>query len=142
MGSHTPPDHSSQQQHPQQQYCLRWNNYQNNLTNVFDQLLQAEAFVDVTLSAEGHSLKAHKVVLSACSPYFQALFFDNPCKHPIVILSKFLMSLDSYSSLLKTLPINGWTRVSFMECIVLCTVAQIALIAKLVRREHFKAFHC
>lgn len=84
MGSHTPPDHSNPHQ---QQYCLRWNNYQNNLTNVFDQLLQAEAFVDVTLSAEGHSLKAHKVVLCACSPYFQALFFDNPCKHPIVILN-------------------------------------------------------
>ncbi|XP_035704061.1 protein bric-a-brac 1 isoform X3 [Folsomia candida] len=78
---------STDQQHqPQQQYCLRWNNWKNNLTNVFDQLLQAEAFVDVTLSAEGHSLKAHKVVLCACSPYFQALFFDNPCKHPIVIL--------------------------------------------------------
>jgi hypothetical protein len=72
---------------PPQQYCLRWNNYQNNLTNVFDQLLQSEAFVDVTLSCEGHSLKAHKVVLSACSPYFQSLFFDNPCKHPIVILN-------------------------------------------------------
>jgi len=70
----------------QQQYCLRWNNYQNNLTNVFDQLLQSEAFVDVTLACDGHYLKAHKMVLSACSPYFQTLFFDNPCTHPIVIL--------------------------------------------------------
>ncbi|ODM90410.1 Protein bric-a-brac 2 [Orchesella cincta] len=73
-------------QTPPQQYCLRWNNYQNNLTNVFDQLLQSEAFVDVTLACDGHSLKAHKMVLSACSPFFQTLFFDNPCSHPIVIL--------------------------------------------------------
>ncbi|KAF7265656.1 hypothetical protein GWI33_020943 [Rhynchophorus ferrugineus] len=69
-----------------QQFCLRWNNYQNNLTNVFDQLLQSESFVDVTLACDGHSVKAHKMVLSACSPYFQALFFENPCQHPIVIM--------------------------------------------------------
>ncbi len=70
-----------------QLFCLRWNNYQTNLTNVFDQLLQNESFVDVTLAcADGHSVKAHKMVLSACSPYFQSLFYDNPCKHPIVIM--------------------------------------------------------
>uniref|UniRef100_A0A1B0GCQ4 Protein bric-a-brac 2 n=1 Tax=Glossina morsitans morsitans TaxID=37546 RepID=A0A1B0GCQ4_GLOMM len=69
-----------------QQFCLRWNNYQNNLTNVFDELLQNESFVDVTLACEGQSIKAHKVVLSACSPYFQRLFYDNPCQHPIVIM--------------------------------------------------------
>lgn len=69
-----------------QQFCLRWNNYQSNLTNVFDQLLQNESFVDVTLACDGHSIKAHKMVLSACSPYFQSLFFENPCQHPIVIM--------------------------------------------------------
>lgn len=69
-----------------QQFCLRWNNYQSNLTSVFDQLLQSESFVDVTLACDGHSIKAHKMVLSACSPYFQTLFFDNPCQHPIIIM--------------------------------------------------------
>lgn len=70
----------------QQQFCLRWNNHQLNMLNVFDQLLQNESFVDVTLACDGLSLKAHKVVLSACSPYFQKLLLDNPCQHPIVIL--------------------------------------------------------
>lgn len=69
-----------------QQFCLRWNNYGRNLTNVFDQLLQNESFVDVTLACDGHSIKAHKMVLSACSPYFQSLFFENPCQHPIIIM--------------------------------------------------------
>lgn len=69
-----------------QEFCLRWNNYQSNLTCVFDQLLQNESFVDVTLACDGHSIKAHKMVLSACSPYFQTLFFDNPCQHPIIIM--------------------------------------------------------
>lgn len=69
-----------------QQFCLRWNNYGRNLTNVFDQLLQNESFVDVTLACDNQSMKAHKMVLSACSPYFQSLFFDNPCQHPIIIM--------------------------------------------------------
>lgn len=54
-----------------QQFCLRWNNHQSNIISVFEQLLQSESFVDVTLAVEGMTLKAHKVVLSACSPYFQ-----------------------------------------------------------------------
>ncbi|XP_043189664.1 protein bric-a-brac 2-like isoform X2 [Amphibalanus amphitrite] len=69
-----------------QHYCLRWNNYQSNLTSVFDQLLQSESFVDVTLAVAGRALKAHKVILSASSPYFQTLLHDNPCGHPIVVI--------------------------------------------------------
>lgn len=86
-GSISRPE-SAQSFESSQHFCLRWNNYQTNLTNVFDQLLQNESFVDVTLTTDetGQSVKCHKVVLSACSPYFQKLFMDNPCQHPIVIL--------------------------------------------------------
>ncbi|XP_023021107.1 tramtrack isoform X1 [Leptinotarsa decemlineata] len=69
-----------------QRFCLRWNNHQSNLLSVFDQLFQDESFVDVTIAVEGRLLKAHKMVLSACSPYFQALFMNHPDRHPIVIL--------------------------------------------------------
>lgn len=89
-----------------QQFCLRWNNHQPNFISVFSALLHNENLVDVTLAAEGSQLQAHKVVLSACSTYFevsvagcvltrsrsliavllQTLFILNPCKHPIVIL--------------------------------------------------------
>ncbi|KAF7988084.1 hypothetical protein HCN44_007578 [Aphidius gifuensis] len=69
-----------------QQYCLRWNNHQPNFISVFSSLLSNETLVDVTLAAEGRHLQAHKVVLSACSTYFQSLFTVNPCQHPIVIL--------------------------------------------------------
>ncbi len=44
-----------------QRFCLRWNNHQSNLLSVFDQLLHAETFTDVTLAVEGQYLKAHKV---------------------------------------------------------------------------------
>ncbi|XP_058062649.1 protein tramtrack, beta isoform [Anopheles bellator] len=69
-----------------QRFCLRWNNHQTNLLSVFDQLLHDETFIDVTLAVEGQHLKAHKMVLSACSPYFQQLFVNHPERHPIVIL--------------------------------------------------------
>ncbi|GBM22875.1 Protein bric-a-brac 2 [Araneus ventricosus] len=69
-----------------QQFCLKWNNHTTNMLQVFENLLSTEALVDVTLACEGLSLKAHKMVLSACSPFFQSLFLENPCKHPIVIM--------------------------------------------------------
>ncbi|CAG2111353.1 unnamed protein product, partial [Medioppia subpectinata] len=69
-----------------QQYCLKWNNHTNNMVKVFNQLLDDQDFCDVTLAVDGTHLKAHKLVLSACSSYFKDLFVSNPCKHPIVIL--------------------------------------------------------
>nr|XP_017029716.1 longitudinals lacking protein, isoforms A/B/D/L [Drosophila kikkawai] len=69
-----------------QQFCLRWNNHQPNFISVCSSLLHNGTLVDVTLAAEGRQLQAHKIVLSACSSYFQALFTTNPCQHPIVIL--------------------------------------------------------
>jgi hypothetical protein len=70
----------------QQQFCLKWNNYQSNMSEVFQNMLLNENLCDVTLACEGASVKAHKMVLAACSPYFQSLFMANPCKHPIIIL--------------------------------------------------------
>lgn len=58
-----------------QQFCLRWNNHQSTLIAVFETLLENGTLVDCTLAAEGKFLKAHKVVLSACSPYFAVSVF-------------------------------------------------------------------
>lgn len=70
-----------------QQLCLRWNSHRTNLLEVFDHLLQNESFTDVTFVCDGGTqIKCHKVVLAACSPYFQNLFTNLPCKHPIVVL--------------------------------------------------------
>jgi len=70
-----------------QQYCLRWNNHQTNLTNVFVQLFQSEEFTDTTLFCEGGPpVKCHKMVLAACSSYFQSVFAEVPGKHSAVVL--------------------------------------------------------
>lgn len=56
------------------------------MLTVFRNMFSSEALVDVTLACEGAKIHAHKVVLSACSPFFQEIFMSNPCKHPVVIL--------------------------------------------------------
>ena len=92
----------------QQQFCLRWNDFQTNMVSSFKHLRDEKSFTDVTLACDGQTCKAHKMVLSACSPYFkvrltvikitprnsvsqfwtifQALLEENPAKHPIIIL--------------------------------------------------------
>ena len=70
----------------QQQFCLRWNDFQTNMVASFKHLRDEKSFTDVTIACDGQSTKAHKMILSACSPYFKALLEENPAKHPIIIL--------------------------------------------------------
>ena len=43
-------------------------------------------FTDVTLACNGKLFPAHKFVLSTCSEYFEVMFQETHCKHPIVVL--------------------------------------------------------
>ena len=54
-------------------FCLKWNNFGRNVTSSFKNLLANEEFVDISLSAQGKTIKAHRVVLSASSQYFRDL---------------------------------------------------------------------
>ena len=101
------------------EYCLSWNGYNEQLSVVFRELCkvrqlsivvvfffnlflfslaharflaQEQLFMDVTLATETGSFKAHKLILSACSPYFKKLFIQNPCKHPIIFLKVSLLA--------------------------------------------------
>lgn len=57
-----------------EQFSLRWNDFQANIAQAFLALLGDEDLSDVTLSAEGHNIRAHKLILSVGSPYFKELF--------------------------------------------------------------------
>ncbi|XP_032458094.1 modifier of mdg4 isoform X3 [Nasonia vitripennis] len=69
-----------------QQYCLRWKYHHNNLQTMFTQLLERQAYCDVTLACEGKTLRVHKVVLCSCSTYFDSILSQYEEKDPIVIM--------------------------------------------------------
>ena len=75
------------------QVCLRWNNFQASLTTTIEILWDEESFCDVTLFCGGQEIRAHKVVLSACSVIFKSLLKNNTCQHPIIILHDISLSI-------------------------------------------------
>ena len=58
----------------EQCFCLRWNNYQSSVMGVMKSLLEEEQLVDCTLACDGKRIKAHKLMLSACSNFFKEIF--------------------------------------------------------------------
>uniref|UniRef100_A0A182MLR6 BTB domain-containing protein n=1 Tax=Anopheles culicifacies TaxID=139723 RepID=A0A182MLR6_9DIPT len=68
-----------------QQFSLKWNDYTSYVAGAFGSFRYEEDFVDVTLCCEGRKIRAHKILLSACSPYFKEVFKENPCQHPVII---------------------------------------------------------
>ncbi|XP_059486547.1 protein bric-a-brac 2-like isoform X1 [Neocloeon triangulifer] len=66
-------------------YSLKWNNYVSHVMASLNSMRTDRDLIDVTLSCEGKKILAHKMLLSACSPYFKDLFKENPCQHPVII---------------------------------------------------------
>jgi acyl carrier protein phosphodiesterase len=65
-----------------QTYCLRWNNHKTNLVEILDILIKMEYYVDCTIVVDEQvTFKAHRVILAANSPYFQAILMDVPMDH-------------------------------------------------------------
>ena len=118
-GGGSQPQASCLPDQPQQQFCLRWNNFQSNIVSSFETLLNHEELVDVTLSAEGKCVRAHKVLLSACSPYFRELFQvrDNWLALEMnCLIENFCRTLFSISV---TLDENSWSSLDLFT-VVLC----------------------
>ena len=54
-------------------FLLKWNDHHSLFFSGAERLLREEEFTDVTLAAESKVFRAHKFVLSICSPYFQVV---------------------------------------------------------------------
>ena len=69
-----------------EQFCLRWNDFESSISNSFRDLKEAGDFFDVTLVCQDQQVEAHKVIFSACSPFFKAILKKNPHPHPLLYL--------------------------------------------------------
>ena len=67
-------------------FCLRWNDFESSISSAFQELKEDKDFFDVTLACEDNQLQAHKVILSACSPFFKSVLRRNPHQHPLLYL--------------------------------------------------------
>jgi len=68
-------------------FCLRWNDFETNISSAFKELKNDQDFFDITLACAGEKqVQAHKVILSACSPFFKTILKKNPHQHPLVYL--------------------------------------------------------
>lgn len=65
---------------------ISWPEHQKNVLGFFHNLYENSKLVDVTLTCLEGSIRAHKTILSTCSPFFQRIIEENPCKHPVLIL--------------------------------------------------------
>ena len=77
-------------------FSLKWNVHHTETFEAFESLRFKDALVDVSLCCEGHILKAHKLVLSACSPYFERILQDVGLRYPVLMfqdVSMYMMQL-------------------------------------------------
>ena len=69
-----------------EKFCLKWNDFESNITSAFRDLKDEKDFFDVTIACGDDQVQAHKVILSACSPFFKNLLRRNQHPHPLLYL--------------------------------------------------------
>ena len=70
-----------------EKFCLRWNDFKENINTAFIDLRKDSDFTDVTLACEdGYQVDAHKVILAASSPFFQNMLKRNKHAHPLIYM--------------------------------------------------------
>ena len=69
-----------------EKFCLRWNDFETNISSAFRELRDDKDFFDVTLACDDDQMQAHKLILSACSPFFRTILKRNRHEHPLLYL--------------------------------------------------------
>jgi len=69
-----------------EKFCLRWNDFESNISSAFRELREDKDFFDVTLACDEDQIQAHKVILAACSPFFKTVLRRNRHEHPLLYL--------------------------------------------------------
>jgi len=69
-----------------EKFCLRWNDFESNISQSFSEIREEKDFFDVTLACDDDQIQAHKVIISACSAFFRKILKKNPHQSPLLYL--------------------------------------------------------
>ena len=70
-----------------EKFCLKWNDFQQNIASSYHNLRKDQDFSYVTLICEDHhQIEAHKIILNACSPFFSDVLKRNKHPHPMIYM--------------------------------------------------------
>ena len=72
----------------QDNYSLKWQNFHQSLASTFKDLRTDDEFLDVTIACDvDQQIQAHKVIISACSPYFKSMLQkQRGAANPVLIM--------------------------------------------------------
>lgn len=71
-----------------EKFNLQWTDFQSNILQTFKRIRKDKDFLNVTLVTEDETqLEAHKVILSASSPFLENILRNSPHPHPMLFLS-------------------------------------------------------
>ena len=96
-----------------EKYCLKWNEFEENIRNSFKSFRSEGKLFDVTLASDdGHQIQAHKIILSADSDFFRNIFSQCNQNNMLVYLKGISrVDLENVTNFLY----NGETLVSHQE---------------------------
>ena len=69
-----------------EKFSLRWNDFEGSISSSLGELRETQDFLDVTIVCENEQIRAHKLILSACSPFFRNILVRNPHQNPLLFL--------------------------------------------------------
>ena len=75
-----------------EKFCLRWNDFERNISSAFYDFKEEKDFADVTLACADGQVESHKVILAASSPFFKRVLKKNPHSHPLIYLKSIKFS--------------------------------------------------
>ena len=68
-------------------FCLKWQDFQQNIVSSYQDLRKASDFSDVTLvSGENQPIEAHKIILAAFSPFFKYFLRHTKNSHTMIYM--------------------------------------------------------
>ena len=69
-----------------EKFCLKWNDFEKNISCAFKDLRRDKQLFDVTLACGDDFIQAHKVILSACSTFFRNILARSSLHHTNLLL--------------------------------------------------------